>query len=99
MSAKASERAAVATAKARSDRRRVFASRRLSPLAYITLFWLGYAPITLVYGPLDDPTVKGRLAEWGATALGGSPSDFGKFVADETEKWGRVIRAANIKAE
>jgi hypothetical protein len=43
--------------------------------------------------------VKGRLAEWGATALAGSPADFGKFVADETEKWGKVIRTANIKAE
>jgi tripartite-type tricarboxylate transporter receptor subunit TctC len=48
---------------------------------------------------LADPVVKGRLAEWGATALAGSPADFGKFVADETEKWGKVIRAANIKAE
>jgi len=48
---------------------------------------------------LDDPNVKARLAEWGATALAGSPADFAKFVADETEKWGKVIRAANIKAE
>jgi len=31
--------------------------------------------------------------------LPGSPSEFGKFIADETEKWGKVIRAANIKAE
>ncbi len=48
---------------------------------------------------LDDPNVKARFVEWGATALAGSPADFGKFVADETEKWGKVIRAANIKAE
>ena len=48
---------------------------------------------------LDDPNVKARLAEWGATALTGSPADFAKFVADETEKWGKVIRAANIKVE
>ena len=48
---------------------------------------------------LDDPNVKARFAEWGATALAGSPADFAKFVADETEKWGKVIRAANIKAE
>jgi tripartite-type tricarboxylate transporter receptor subunit TctC len=48
---------------------------------------------------LEDPQVKARLAEWGATALAGSPADFAKFVADETEKWGKVIRAANIKAE
>jgi tripartite-type tricarboxylate transporter receptor subunit TctC len=48
---------------------------------------------------LGDPKMKARLAEWGATALPGSPADFGKLVADETEKWGKVIRAANIKAE
>ena len=48
---------------------------------------------------LEEPNVKARLAEWGATALAGSPADFAKFVADETEKWGKVIRAANIKAE
>jgi tripartite-type tricarboxylate transporter receptor subunit TctC len=52
-----------------------------------------------VNAALEDPQVKGRLAEWGATALAGSPADFAKFVADETEKWGKVIRAANIKAE
>jgi tripartite-type tricarboxylate transporter receptor subunit TctC len=46
-----------------------------------------------------DANVKARLAEWGATAITGSPADFAKFVADETEKWGKVIRAANIKAE
>src|SRR5262249_52102891 len=44
-------------------------------------------------------TMKARLAEWGATALPGSPADFGKLIADDTEKWGKVIRAANIKAE
>ena len=48
---------------------------------------------------LHDPNVVARLGEWGATALTGSPADFGKFVADETAKWGKVIRAANIKAE
>ena len=52
-----------------------------------------------VNASLDDPKVKARLAEWGATALTGSPADFAKFVADETEKWGKVIRAAHIKAE
>jgi tripartite-type tricarboxylate transporter receptor subunit TctC len=52
-----------------------------------------------VNAALADPVVKGRLAEWGATPLAGSPADFGKFIADETEKWGKVIRAANIKAE
>jgi hypothetical protein len=35
----------------------------------------------------------------GATAVAGSPADFGKFIADETEKWAKVIRAANINTE
>jgi len=52
-----------------------------------------------VNAALDEANAKARLAEWGATALTGSPADFGKFVADETEKWGKVIRSANIKAE
>jgi hypothetical protein len=36
---------------------------------------------------------------WEVHRLSGSPADFGKFIADETEKWGKVIRALNIKAE
>jgi tripartite-type tricarboxylate transporter receptor subunit TctC len=48
---------------------------------------------------LSDPEPKRRLAEGGGTVLVGSPADFGKFVGDETEKWAKVIRAANIKAE
>jgi len=40
-----------------------------------------------------------RLAELGAMAFASSPTDFGKLIADETEKWGKVIRAANIKPE
>jgi tripartite-type tricarboxylate transporter receptor subunit TctC len=52
-----------------------------------------------INGSLDDPKLKERFAEWGATALSGSPADFAKFIADETEKWGKVIRTANIKAE
>jgi tripartite-type tricarboxylate transporter receptor subunit TctC len=46
---------------------------------------------------LADPNIKARLVELGATTLAGSPAQFGKLVADETEKWGNVIRAANIK--
>jgi len=46
-----------------------------------------------------DPTFKARLADVGGSALSGSPADFGRLVADETEKWGKVIRAANIKSE
>jgi hypothetical protein len=43
--------------------------------------------------------MKARIADLGATVLSGSPADFGKLIADETEKWARVIRAANIKPE
>jgi tripartite-type tricarboxylate transporter receptor subunit TctC len=46
---------------------------------------------------LADPKLKARLADLGGTPLVGSPADFGKFIADETEKWRKVIRAANIK--
>jgi tripartite-type tricarboxylate transporter receptor subunit TctC len=48
---------------------------------------------------LADPRLKARLADLGATALAGSPADFRKLIAEETEKWGKVIRAANIKPE
>jgi tripartite-type tricarboxylate transporter receptor subunit TctC len=46
---------------------------------------------------LADLKVKARLADLGATTLGGSSVDFGKLIAEETEKWGKVIRAGNIK--
>jgi tripartite-type tricarboxylate transporter receptor subunit TctC len=48
---------------------------------------------------LADPKFKARLADLGGTALSGSPVDFGKFIADETEKWGKVVKFAGIKAE
>ena len=48
---------------------------------------------------LADPGIKARLAQLGGTVLAGSAADLGKLFADETAKWGRVIRAANIKAE
>ena len=48
---------------------------------------------------LADPTMKTRLADLGGITIAGSPDDFGKLIADETEKWGKVIRAANIKPE
>ena len=47
---------------------------------------------------ISDSKMKARLADLGATALMGSPAQFGKLIADETEKWGKVIRAAGIKA-
>jgi tripartite-type tricarboxylate transporter receptor subunit TctC len=46
---------------------------------------------------LADPTMKMRLSDLGVTAFAGSPADFGKLIAEETEKWAKVIRAANIK--
>ena len=48
---------------------------------------------------LGDPGMKARFADLGGTVLPGSPSDFGKLIRDETEKWAKVIRAANIKVE
>jgi tripartite-type tricarboxylate transporter receptor subunit TctC len=48
---------------------------------------------------LAEPKIKARLADWGAAALAGSPADFGKLISEEAEKWGNVIRAANIKPE
>jgi tripartite-type tricarboxylate transporter receptor subunit TctC len=48
---------------------------------------------------LADPNMKARLADLGGTALALSPANFGKFIAKEIEKWGKVIRAANIKPE
>jgi tripartite-type tricarboxylate transporter receptor subunit TctC len=48
---------------------------------------------------LADPNVKARLADLGNTVLPGSAADFGRFIAEETEKWGKVIRAADIKPQ
>jgi len=46
-----------------------------------------------------EPKIKARLADLGGTILSGSPAEFGKFIADETDKWAKVIKAANIKPE
>jgi tripartite-type tricarboxylate transporter receptor subunit TctC len=48
---------------------------------------------------LADAKIKAQLADLGGMVLPGSPADFGKLIAAETEKWGKVIRAANIKPE
>jgi tripartite-type tricarboxylate transporter receptor subunit TctC len=48
---------------------------------------------------LANPAVNARITELGSAVLILSPQDFGKLIVDETEKWGRVIRAANIKPE
>jgi tripartite-type tricarboxylate transporter receptor subunit TctC len=54
---------------------------------------------TEINAALVDPKVIVRFANLGSTPMPLSPADFGKFIADETDKWGKVIRAANIKAE
>jgi tripartite-type tricarboxylate transporter receptor subunit TctC len=48
---------------------------------------------------LGDPKIKARLTDLGGIALPGSPADFGKLIAEETEKWGKVVRFAGIKAD
>jgi tripartite-type tricarboxylate transporter receptor subunit TctC len=48
---------------------------------------------------LADPKLKARFSDLGATVLSGTPADFGKLIAEETERWGKVVRAANIKPE
>jgi tripartite-type tricarboxylate transporter receptor subunit TctC len=48
---------------------------------------------------LADSKLKARLADLGSAVFVGSPSDFARHVAEETEKWGKVIRAANIRAD
>jgi len=45
------------------------------------------------------PKIRARFADMGGTALGGSPADYQTFVADETEKWAKVIKFAGIKAQ
>jgi tripartite-type tricarboxylate transporter receptor subunit TctC len=54
---------------------------------------------TEINAALSDPKLKARIADLGGTVLALSPADYGKLIAEETEKWGKVIRAANIKAE
>jgi tripartite-type tricarboxylate transporter receptor subunit TctC len=48
---------------------------------------------------LADPVMRGRLADLGCNVFAGSPADFGKFIAEETEKWAKVIKFAGIKPE
>jgi tripartite-type tricarboxylate transporter receptor subunit TctC len=48
---------------------------------------------------LADPKIKARFADLGATVIPGSPADFGKLIAEETEKWGKVVKFAGIKAD
>ena len=48
---------------------------------------------------LADPEIKARFADLGGTVLAGSPSEFGQLIADETEKWGKVVKFVGIKAD
>lgn len=48
---------------------------------------------------LADPQIKSQLADLGATVLAGSPADFGKFIGDENEKWGKVVKFSGAKVE
>jgi tripartite-type tricarboxylate transporter receptor subunit TctC len=48
---------------------------------------------------LNDPVMKAKFAEIGGEPLGGSPSDFGRLIADETEKWGKVVKFTGLKPE
>jgi tripartite-type tricarboxylate transporter receptor subunit TctC len=54
---------------------------------------------TEINAGLADPKMKARLADLGAIMLAGSPAEFGKLIADETDKWGKVVRAAHMKPE
>jgi tripartite-type tricarboxylate transporter receptor subunit TctC len=78
---------------------------------YESSAWFGFAapkgtPVEVVdklnkgiNAALTDPNVRARLVDLGVAVTAGSPADFGKFITDETEKWGKVVRFANIKVE
>jgi tripartite-type tricarboxylate transporter receptor subunit TctC len=78
---------------------------------YEASFWTGIGaprntPIEIVEklnqeinSGLADSQMKARLAGWGATALTGSSADFGRLIAEETEKWGKVVKFAGVKAD
>jgi tripartite-type tricarboxylate transporter receptor subunit TctC len=52
-----------------------------------------------INGALADPQMTARLADLGVQPLSMTPAEFGKLIADETDKWGKVIKAANIKPD
>jgi len=52
-----------------------------------------------INGALADPKLKARFGGMGALPLGGTPAEFGKMIADETEKWGKVVKFAGAKVE
>jgi len=104
-------RALAVTAATRSDALPDIPTVAEFVLGYEASYWFGVGapkntPVEIVdklnkeiNAGLADPKMKARLADLGGTVLAGSPADFGKLIADETEKWGKVIQTANIKAE
>ena len=76
-----------------------------------TSYWIGLGapkntPVEIIgklnreiNAALTDPDMKSRFADLGGSVVGGSTDDFAKLVSDETDKWGKVVRAAHIKAE
>jgi tripartite-type tricarboxylate transporter receptor subunit TctC len=53
---------------------------------------------TEINAGLSDPQIRARLVELGATPTPMTPAEYGKFIADEVERWGKVVRAAHLKA-
>jgi tripartite-type tricarboxylate transporter receptor subunit TctC len=78
---------------------------------YETSYWSGMAapkntPIEIIdrlnkdiNAALASPVMKARLADLGATVLPGSPAEFGKLIAEETDKWAKVVRSAGVKPQ
>ena len=54
---------------------------------------------TEINAALADPRMKARIVDLGGDVLALSPADFGRLIADETEKWGKVVKFTGIKAE
>ena len=72
---------------------------RLSDAEYARNFSDIHPPFETRDAALVDANFKSRVAALGGMVLPGSPADFGNLIRDETEKWGKVIRAANIKGD
>ena len=80
-------------------------------LGYETSAWLGVGvprntPAAIIdklnkeiNAGLADPGIKARFADLGATVFPGSPADFGRFIVDETEKWGKVVKFSGAKVD
>ena len=104
-------RALAVTTASRSDALPGIPSASESVPNYVASNWYGFAapkntPPEIVgklnveiNAALADPKMRARLAELGGTPFASSPTDFAKFVADDTAKWAKVIRAANIKPQ